>query len=116
MARRTSPPDFDAVFAALDPVEREVVIGWLEVLDLPEDGWHHIPPFRTLLPLVAAYRIAQGTHGTRADALRDATREIGMKDSGRGCHPAESLERQARFWRSKVRGGENRRSADGEAA
>ena len=116
MARRTSPPDFEAVFAALDPVERRVVAAWLEVLDLPVDAWPSVPPLRTLLPLVAAYRIAQGIEGTRGDALRDATREIGMEDSGRGCHPAESLERQARFWRSRAGGGKNRRSADGEAA
>jgi hypothetical protein len=115
VARRTSPPDFDAVFAALDPVEREVVVGWLETLDLPVDAWHHVPPLRTLLPMVAAYRIAKGTPGTRADALRDATRDLGMEDTGRGCHPAESIERLGRFWRSRA-GGKDRRSADGEAA
>lgn len=116
MARRTSPPDFDAVFDSLDPVERGVVTRWLEVLDLPVDAWHHVPPLRTLLPMVGAFRIAQGIEGTRADALRDATRQIGMVDTGRGCHPAESLERQARFWRSRAGGGKNRRSVDGEAA
>ena len=100
MARRQAEADPGLVWDALDESDRATMARWCAVLNLPADAWFQVPPLRTIATMVAAYRVAEGIEGSRAEALREATRSLGIHDKGRGSHPAEGFERLRAYWRA----------------
>jgi hypothetical protein len=98
MPRRRVDPDPELVLAVLDDGERQVVAGWVDALGL--DSWTQVPPLRTLLPLVAALRLASDMDDLPfGDALAAACEAIGMEDDSEfPTRPSDSLARTLRRW------------------
>jgi hypothetical protein len=107
MARRLSHPDPALVLAMLDERDRETVARWTESLGL--DGWDECPPLATLLPILAALRLAAMTPDIgRQAAFREAAASLGAEDyAARDTFAGDSLLRTLHRWLAATRPRQN---------
>jgi hypothetical protein len=97
-----------------------VVRRWLDELGFAPEDWPKLPPFRTLLPMLAALRLsAEMGELSTTDAIRLAAEELGVEDDpdrNSSHHPADGIPHTLRRWQRAVEArGQNVRADDCDA-